>query len=378
MSFVQGYSNALMVGREQQAQQDHRNALLEMQRQNQAFNQGIASRRLAISEEQLQMSRDAVQRGLDDIARTRGLEDAQREAEQDLRLGALFRQAYDAGDMQAMQGVWSEMTAGEQGPQMPLTAENVDQVAGLVRAGTDAYQGWLAAAPQAPKAADTYQRYVQEEQAAGRQPLSRIEFARAQKTTQEISVGPDGTVRISEGFGGEGGGEGLNPSSPDAMIASIDGILNDPALDLSTGMLAWTQALPGTPMRRVGARINQLNGQAFLQAFESLKGAGQITEIEGKKATDAIGRLDSAQRTEDYVGALQEVRGILATAAQRPKGWVEQQARAGLEAFPAADIQAMSPEQITALGPDALVRIPVTELQGLSDAQWEALEGLTR
>jgi hypothetical protein len=71
-----------------------------------------------------------------------------------------------------------------------------------------------------------------------------------------------------------------------------------------------------------------LDGQAFLQAFESLKGGGQITEIEGQKATQAIGRLDDYQNPEDYKQALVELRDILATAMGRPPGWADQQSSA--------------------------------------------------
>jgi len=101
--------------------------------------------------------------------------------------------------------------------------------------------------------------------------------------------------------------------------------LSDPALDKSTGALAWTQAIPGTDQRRFGTRVKQLDGQAFLQAFESLKGGGQITEIEGDKATQAIGRLDSAQSPEDYRQALTDLRDVLSLAAKRPVGWAQQQ-----------------------------------------------------
>jgi hypothetical protein len=68
-----------------------------------------------------------------------------------------------------------------------------------------------------------------------------------------------------------------------------------------------------------------LDGQAFLQAFESLKGGGQITEIEGQKATQALGRLDDYQDPEDYKQALIELRDILSTAMGRPPGWADQQ-----------------------------------------------------
>lgn len=61
---------------------------------------------------------------------------------------------------------------------------------------------------------------------------------------------------------------------------------------------------------------NQIKGKAFLQAFESLKGGGQITEIEGKKAEEAIARLDLAQSEDDYKRALKDLRDIVELGLQ--------------------------------------------------------------
>lgn len=106
-------------------------------------------------------------------------------------------------------------------------------------------------------------------------------------------------------------------ATTDNMVSSIDGILNDPALDASTGWLSWMQGVPGTDQYRFGQRALQLQGQAFLQAFDSLKGAGQITEVEGSKATQAIGRLSTAQNSADYRDALSELKGVISAAKQR-------------------------------------------------------------
>lgn len=104
------------------------------------------------------------------------------------------------------------------------------------------------------------------------------------------------------------------------MIDSINGVLNDPALPYATGFLEWTQAVPGTGSRRFKARADQLKGQAFLQAFDSLKGGGQITQIEGEKATAAIGRLDTAQDPEDYQAALNDLLSVLEGVKARASG----------------------------------------------------------
>lgn len=173
---------------------------------------------------------------------------------------------------------------------------------------------------------------------------------------------PKGMQITSDGAGGftftEGAGvggttpEAMNPKSTGAMIDSIDGILNDPALNRATGALSVLQSVPGTEMYRFGTRVRQLQGQAFLQAFESLKGAGQITEIEGQKATEAIGRLDSAQAPDDYRQALQELRGVLVDAMERPRGWSD--TTAGKIAVMSArqigemDLSKLTPEELQA------------------------------
>jgi len=115
----------------------------------------------------------------------------------------------------------------------------------------------------------------------------------------------------------------------DNMLGTIDGILNDPALDYSTGWLSWMQGVAGTDQYRFGQRALQLQGQAFLQAFESLRGGGQITQIEGEKATQAIGRLSTSQSPQDYRAALEELKTIINGAKVRT-----QQQAAGLAPNP--------------------------------------------
>lgn len=100
-------------------------------------------------------------------------------------------------------------------------------------------------------------------------------------------------------------------------IANLEAIRNDPALPGITGMIQGR--LP--PMSQDGTdlntRIQQAQGQAFLEAFSSLKGGGAITEVEGTKAEQAMARLNRAQSTEAYQGALDELTGILRQGVKR-------------------------------------------------------------
>jgi hypothetical protein len=123
-------------------------------------------------------------------------------------------------------------------------------------------------------------------------------------------------------------------------LATIDNILNDPALPQAVGLGGMLPAIPGTDQAGVIAKIDQLKGQAFLEAFNSLKGGGQITEVEGKKATDAIARLDRAQNLEDFTSALNELRAIVDGAKTRAL----QQTAGGAGAVNAVSEEAPTPD----------------------------------
>lgn len=75
----------------------------------------------------------------------------------------------------------------------------------------------------------------------------------------------------------------------------------------------------GESATRFESYHNQLKGKAFLAAFESLKGGGQITEIEGQKAEQAISRLNLAMSEKDYKEALQDLRQVVEQGLQRAK-----------------------------------------------------------
>jgi hypothetical protein len=103
-------------------------------------------------------------------------------------------------------------------------------------------------------------------------------------------------------------------------VALINQISNDPALAGITGMIQGN--LP--PLTQAGTDLNvkvqQLQGKVFLEAFESLKGGGQITEIEGLKAEQAVARLNRAQSEAEFKAALAELREVVENGIARAKG----------------------------------------------------------
>lgn len=71
------------------------------------------------------------------------------------------------------------------------------------------------------------------------------------------------------------------------------------------GMVARTSA------RGFQARMDQLQGNVFLDAYQSLMKAGAITDIEGEKATKARARMDTAQTTEDFDEAVDDYLDVV-------------------------------------------------------------------
>lgn len=74
---------------------------------------------------------------------------------------------------------------------------------------------------------------------------------------------------------------------------------------------------------------DQIKGKTFLAAFESLKGGGQITEIEGQKAEQAMARLNLAQDEADYKSALKDLRTVIEIALKRNQGVIDSIPSAG-------------------------------------------------
>lgn len=88
---------------------------------------------------------------------------------------------------------------------------------------------------------------------------------------------------------------------------------------VGAGSIAQTWRVPGTPGADFKARLDQVQGGQFLQAYETLKGGGAITDVEGKKATTAISRMSQAQSISEFDAALKEFRGVVDTGLARAR-----------------------------------------------------------
>lgn len=236
-------------------------------------------------------------------------------------------EAAQIGNMQAMNPVSSA----------PASFQALDmqaQAAGL-QPGTEPYQQFMlnggAGGSSAPAA---FQALDMQAQAAGFIPGTPEyrEFMASRGAGYVAQASAQGAARGDAIVGMDSAIQ-----SAERSIANLQQIRDDPNLSSITGMVQGR--LP--PMTQGGTdlntRIQQAQGAAFLEAFESLKGGGAITEIEGTKAEQAMARLNRTQSEDAYKEALNELIDVLNIGMSRARS------RAGQPAEAAAPATAATP-----------------------------------
>lgn len=112
-------------------------------------------------------------------------------------------------------------------------------------------------------------------------------------------------------------------ASADYLSNVLDMAIKHPGRETATGLsgtLDPRNYTPGTNAKNFSVILDQIKGSAFMQAYQSLKGGGQITEVEGKKATEAIARLNTAQSDEEFKSALLDFKDVVDKGRARMNG----------------------------------------------------------
>lgn len=124
----------------------------------------------------------------------------------------------------------------------------------------------------------------------------------------------------------------------DQMIGSEDQLTTKPHPGFKSAvgftLLPGARHVHGTHESDFQERLKQLKGGAFLQAYNTLKGGGAITEIEGEKGTKALQRLDLAQSEAEFTTAAREFQQVLRQGVERAKVIAAQSPRAPATATP--------------------------------------------
>lgn len=90
------------------------------------------------------------------------------------------------------------------------------------------------------------------------------------------------------------------------VIGLVDELIEDPYLKDMVGPVQGRLPNMSADAARVQSKMDQVTGQGFMAARQFLKGQGQITDFESRRAEAAMTRMNAAQSYDDYVDALRE------------------------------------------------------------------------
>ena len=110
--------------------------------------------------------------------------------------------------------------------------------------------------------------------------------------------------------------------SADYLITKIDQLINHPGFETSVGAQGASylfgmldKPLPpqlgGGDARDWAARFKEVQGQQFLQAIETMRGTGAISEREGQEAKAAISRMSTSQTEKEFRDAAADFQNIV-------------------------------------------------------------------
>lgn len=112
----------------------------------------------------------------------------------------------------------------------------------------------------------------------------------------------------------------------DETLRILDQIRSHPGMRYGVGFTGVAPGIAGTQQQDFIKLFEQAKGTAFLTAFDSLRNAGAITEVEGRVATDAIARMSRTQTLEGFKKALDDYERVV----KRGLAVIEERSRLGV------------------------------------------------
>lgn len=106
------------------------------------------------------------------------------------------------------------------------------------------------------------------------------------------------------------------------VIKGKEGTRPHPGFENAVGAGIGLRFVPGTDAAGFQAMYDQATGTAFLQAYNTLRGGGQIANEEGKKATAAITRMNLATDEKEFIAAAREFQDVIKTGVKNARAKV--------------------------------------------------------
>ena len=101
-------------------------------------------------------------------------------------------------------------------------------------------------------------------------------------------------------------------------VQTVDKVLKHPGFENLVGIgIPYARFVQGSETAGANALLEQVKGKTFLEAFQTLKGGGQITEQEGAKAQAALNRMSIAISEKDFKEAAFDFTSSIQAAIDR-------------------------------------------------------------
>lgn len=167
---------------------------------------------------------------------------------------------------------------------------------------------------------------------AKRPTLTEIEAAKVKAKEEAEKVGADlGTIRANQPKAEE---------AADYLVTKIDELITHPGFKYSVGVAdiggvpipfgaTIAGMIPGTDTSDWNARFKEVQGRQFLQAVETMKGSGALSDTEGKAATAAIARMNTSQSEKEFKTAVDDFKGIIQRGVDNNRTKLGQEAKYG-------------------------------------------------
>lgn len=159
---------------------------------------------------------------------------------------------------------------------------------------------------------------------------------RRQAAAADTASKQEATV-VGEDIGKARAAQGRVEQNADYLISKVDELITHPGFERSVGIKGpgllfglRDKPISGTREADWMSRFDEIGGRTFLEAFETLRGGGQITEKEGEKATQALNRMRTTTSEEEFKLAAKDFTEIVKRGVDRTRAKLKQEPKYGI------------------------------------------------
>jgi len=190
--------------------------------------------------------------------------------------------------------------AGTEALKLAQNAEAAEATGESKTARMKDYEAYLALTPEQRKLWDQSQGRVTDPERAAALAQAKAEGTTVGKVLAEKKMSfPEREATLNE------------------MIANVESLASDPGFGWAVGRSSLLPTIPGGQTADFEFALEQLKDQAFLTQFDKLRGAGAITEAEGRAARNALTALNLGMSEKRFLEELEKLKSLLNKAKER-------------------------------------------------------------